>query len=704
MLERKMLKVSDNKFLTEARKNVELEQAGMRLLLVASGVVYTVFLAFMDHLNGGLYHPVITIGCTYVVFSLLIISRTYINPRGVRWRHSVFMACDVALVCVLLYLLGEYGVPFFAVYLWLTVGNGFRYGYRELILCASLSIAGFLVVIKITPFWRGELLFSVTGIILLTVIPMYVSIMLKRLQIEKEKVEHANKEKSRFLANVSHEIRTPLNAVIGFSDLLGKTTDKAKQARIAKNIKAASGSLMALIEGVLDFSRIESGNVLIKEEEFNLYALVHSVGSMFSMQEKPDKVSYITDMDVSLPRCILGDKDRLQQILVNLVGNAVKFTSAGEIRVKVSKADNGEKPEQILFEVIDTGIGISEELQSRIFERFRQADDSVQRQYGGTGLGTAIAKHLVELMGGVIGVDSEEHKGSRFWFQLPLNGSAREESAVPAVEIRRPVCCFITRDMEQAGLFSMASGFESDDRGALVFKDWGALKRSGVKPEECCVVVDCQGMAEHELVDVARDARKAGACLVAFDKEDQRRDLYLRTGFHVAIQSFDYIDNLLLYAAEMLDSCAYTAQSVDISRYQKDGNGLRVLVADDCKLNRHVMKAMLDEFGVVSDFASSGAMTLEKLQTNRYDLLVLDIQMPGMSGFDVIEMYQAANTRENLIPIMVVTGDATAEIQAECNRLGVARFLLKPVDQEMLRNALASLMMPVEEQYSLGIA
>jgi two-component system sensor histidine kinase RpfC len=516
--------------------------------------------------------------------------------------------------------------------------------------------------------------------------------------------EHANKEKSIFLANVSHEIRTPLNAVIGFSGLMGKTTDKAKQVRIAKNIKAASGSLMALIEGVLDFSRIESGNVLIKEEEFNLYALVHSVGSMFSMQEKPDKVSYITDMDVSLPRCILGDKDRLQQILVNLVGNAVKFTSAGEIRVKVSKADNGEKPEQILFEVIDTGIGISEELQSRIFERFRQADDSVQRQYGGTGLGTAIAKHLVELMGGVIGVDSEEHKGSRFWFQLPLNGSVREESALPAVEIRRPVCCFITRDMAQADLFSMASGLESNDKGALVFKDWGALKRSGVKPEECCVVVDCQGMAEHELVDVARDARKAGACLVAFDKENQRRDLYLRTGFHVAIQSFDYIDNLLLYAAEMLDSCAYTAQSVDISRYQKDGNGLRVLVADDCKLNRHVMKAMLDEFGVVSDFASSGAMTLEKLQTNRYDLLVLDIQMPGMSGFDVIEIYQAANTRENLIPIMVVTGDATAEIQAECNRLGVARFLLKPVDQDMLRNALASLMMPVEEQYSLGIA
>jgi two-component system sensor histidine kinase RpfC len=619
-------------------------------------------------------------------------------------RRFLGMTLDIVSVTIIMSYLANYGAPLFSIYLFVTIGNGFRYGVRYLIACTLLSMCCFILLSVTSLFWMNSYPIIITCIVILAVVPAYVAVLLKRLTLEKARAEHANKEKSRFLANVSHEIRTPLNAVIGFSDLLGKTTDRAKQARIAKNIKAASGSLMALIEGVLDFSRIESGNVLIKAEEFNLYALVHSVGSMFSMQEKQDKVRYITDMDVSLPRCIQGDKDRLQQILVNLVGNAVKFTSAGEIRVTVSRVDAGEKPEQILFEVTDTGIGISEELQSRIFERFRQADDSVQRQYGGTGLGTAIAKHLVELMGGVIGVDSEEHKGSRFWFQLPLNASAREASAVPAVEIRRPACCFITRDTAQAGPFSSASGSQLNDREALVFKDWGALKRSSVKPGECCVVVDCQGMAEHELVDVARDARKAGACLVAFDKENQRRDQYLRTGFHVAIQSFDYIDNVLLYAAEMLDSCAYTAQSVDISRYQKNGNGLRVLVADDCKLNRHVMRAMLDEFGVVSDFASSGAMTLEKLQTDTYDLLVLDVQMPGMSGFDVIEKYQAANTSKNLIPIMVVTGDATAEVQDECNRLGVARFLLKPVDQDMLRNALASLMMPVEEQYSPGIA
>ena len=230
--------------LQEASRNVELEQAGMRLLLVVSGVIYTVFLALIGKLEGGFSHPVIVLGSGYTIFSLIIIFQTYLYPEGARWRHTVYMACDVALVCVLLYLLGEYGVPFFAVYLWLTVGNGFRYGYKELNLCAIISLTGFVIVVNVTPFWDEQLLFTIMGIILLSIIPMYVAIMLKRLQEEKEKAEQANREKSRFLANVSHEIRTPLNAVVGFSSVLERETDRKKQAKLACSIRDASASLM----------------------------------------------------------------------------------------------------------------------------------------------------------------------------------------------------------------------------------------------------------------------------------------------------------------------------------------------------------------------------------------------------------------------------------------------------------------------------
>ncbi|MDH3971614.1 MAG: ATP-binding protein, partial [Gammaproteobacteria bacterium] len=488
--------------------------------------------------------------------------------------------------------------------------------------------------------------------------------------------------------------------IVGFSDLLGKTTDEMKQAQIAKNIKAASRSLMALIEGVLDFSRIESGRVQIKNEAFDLYALIHSVSSLFSMQMEQGRVRYITDMDVILSPCIYGDSDRIRQILVNLIGNAAKFTSAGEISLVVRKIDDEERGAQILFEVNDTGIGIPGELQSRIFERFRQADDSVQRQYGGTGLGTAIAKHLVELMGGVIGVESEQGKGSKFWFRLPLHSVADATGAAFTMEAGYPEYCLLTKDTVKVRLFKDVSC----DSSALICQDWQTLKQRDVRFDDCCVIIDCQDLPMDELSVLVNEAHEAGVCLVALDERAGRRMQYLHAGFDLVVDSLERFDNVRMYASQVLNSCSKQLRREDLSRFRKDDKPLMVLVADDSKLNRHVMRAMLDDMGVASEFAASGAAALEKLQSGSYDLLLLDIQMPGMSGFDVIEAYQAANSGGDMAPVMVVTGDATTEVHDECNRLGVSRFMLKPVDQEMLRDAFTSLIKPVEGEYSPGIA
>jgi two-component system sensor histidine kinase RpfC len=350
--------------------------------------------------------------------------------------------------------------------------------------------------------------------------------------------------------------------------------------------------------------------------------------------------------------------------------------------------------------VNDTGIGISSELQSRIFERFRQADDSVQRQYGGTGLGTAIAKHLVELMGGVIGVESEPGQGSKFWFQLPLRSVVDTKDAACVVETEYPECCLLAKDTVNARLFKNATLGNSTQ----VYTDWKMLKESDIQLDNCCVILDCQGMVVDELSALVSDAHEAGVCLVALDERAGRRMQYLHAGFDLVVESLDHFDNIRLYAAQVLNSCSKQLQREDLTRFRKGDKPLMVLVADDSKLNRHVMRAMLDDMGVASEFAASGAVALEKLQSGSYDLLLLDIQMPGMSGFDVIEAYQAANSGGDMTPVMVVTGDATTEIHDECNRLGVARFMLKPVDQEMLREALNSLITPVEGQYSSGIA
>jgi two-component system sensor histidine kinase RpfC len=676
-----------------AQKNVELEQAGMRLLLVLSGVIYTLFLATTEKIAGGLYHPVVILGGCYIGFSLLVIVQTRLYPEGAHWRHTIYMALDVLLVCTLLYFLDGYGVPFFSVYLWLTVGNGFRYGYKELILCALLSLSGFVFVTQVTAFWRDELSFTITGVILLSVIPLYVSIMLKRLQMEKDRAEAANKEKSRFLANISHEIRTPLNAVMGFSGMLGKAVDKSEQDRIVAHINDASRSLMSLVGGVLDFSRIESGHVQLKREKFDLYNLVYSVASMLSIRAEEKGVRFVTDLDVSVPQYALGDAGRLRQVLVNLLGNAIKFTNVGEVRLKVSKQYPGLSAGRIYFEVSDTGIGISKDMQSRVFERFRQADDSVQRKYGGTGLGTAIAKRLVELMGGEIDLESKEFQGSRFWFDIPVAAMSLGVPDKGHRKTRLPDYFIITKTGQNGTGDNAVPGMQAVVAGAAGrYADWSSFNAANINMTGCCLLVDCRELNVADVDMLVQEIGRPDVCLIAYHPDSRLHDTYLRSGFHVVMNSFGHFDNALHYGACILQAGRTTKKTVeDYMQLLAQHNDLRVLVADDCRMNRHVMKDMLAQLGVAPDIAASGEAALEQLQNNEYDIIMLDIQMPGLSGFDVIKEYRKLHPVTGSVPIVVITGDATQEVYDECVQLGVSRFLLKPVDPGKLVHAIAGL-------------
>jgi two-component system sensor histidine kinase RpfC len=489
------------------------------------------------------------------------------------------MMLDIMLVCTLLFFLEEYGVPFFAVYLWLTVGNGFRYGYKELNLCAAISVIGFIAVIGFADFWRDQLLFSITGIIMLSVIPMYVSVMLKRLQMAKDRAETASREKSRFIANISHEIRTPLNAIVGFSSMMNRVDDTAQQRQMAVRIKEASDSLMDLIEGVLDFSRIESGHVNLKPVLTDLRDLLDSIEGMFSLQAESKDIRYSTSVAGMVPSQVICDKQRLRQVLVNLIGNAVKFTDKGRIDVAVSLARSPHGTDQLRFDIVDTGKGIKEEFHAHIFDRFRQADDTAQRQHGGTGLGTAIARNLVELMGGQIGMESHYGFGSRFWFTLPLATPTQEQLA----------------------------------RQAAVKKNRSLLQ----------------------------NAPRA------------------------------------------------TSQ------------GANVLIAEDSDINRHVYSTMFNYLGVRIEFAETGEIALDKLKHSSYDLLIVDMQMPGMSGIDIINKYYEFTPPSQRVPIAMITGDATADIEQNCEQLGVKAFLAKPVTLEKLHD-LASAYVPASRAGSTG--
>jgi two-component system sensor histidine kinase RpfC len=482
---------------------------------------------------------------------------------------------------------------------------------------------------------------------------------------------------------------------MGFSGMLSKADEKLEQDRIVAHINDASKSLMSLVGGVLDFSRIEAGHVQLKREKFDLYNMLYSVASMLSIQAEKKGVRFVTDLDASVPPYALGDAARLRQVLVNLLGNAIKFTNVGEVRLKVSKQYPGLAAGRIYFEVRDTGIGISEDMQSQVFERFRQADDTVQRKYGGTGLGTAIAKRLVELMGGEIGLESKEFQGSRFWFDIPIADMSLGIQGKDHRKTRSPDYFIIAK----AGLTctgkNTVPGMQEVVAGAAgSYTDWQSFKAANINLTGCCLLVDCESLDVADVEALVQEGGRPGVCLIAYHQDPSLHDTYLRSGFHFAMNSFEYFDNALHYAGCIMQAGRVAQKAVeDYTQLLAQHHDLRVLVADDCRMNRHVMKDMLNQLGVAPDIAASGGAALEQLRTNKYDIIMLDIQMPGLSGFDVIKEYRKLHPAAGSVPIVVITGDATQEVYDECVELGVSRFLLKPVDPGKLVQAIAGLVL-----------
>ncbi|WP_169728365.1 ATP-binding protein [Geminicoccus roseus] len=656
-----------------SRPDTEHEQALIRIgfaLLIGFYIILSTML--LDGTTSYLFYG-LGISVVALVLAVLVLVHILVWPGVSVVRRVLGMLIDTGGVNAVMLAGGMTAAPFYPILLWIIFGHGFRYGRPYLFGSAAVSLVLFGLVVLLNPDWRQVPALDVAMILALVVLPAYVSVLLRKLEQAIRRAEAANQAKSRFLAVMSHEFRTPLNAVIGLSDLLRQDEADDDRREMVGTIRTAAGTILGLVDAVLDAAKIEAGRFVVVTKPFDLHALLGVLRGMLEPQAQARGLWLRLVLDPGVPPHLQGDVAALQQVLANLVANALKFTEQGGVTLRVAKAaalPDGRAG--VGFVVEDTGIGIPPELQARIFESFTQAEDTTNRAYGGTGLGLTIAKELVELMGGRLTLASAVGEGARFGFVLPLAPApAPTVASFPlhgtvVVLGRGDLAARARAAVEAAGAAAMAAG---DLASAVRALRLGHGRKLLVLAEplaedlaELAQLVARRIEGSVDLVLVQPPERPVpDAALAALAAPDLERDL-----------------PVLVRAALAPHQALPDGRPAPV----RAAHPARLLVAEDNLTNQQVARRILESAGHQVVVVGSGQEAVDRIAAEAFDLVLMDLNMPGMSGIEALKLLRFVE--DELPPVLALTADVTEATVEECRQVGFAGHAVKPIDAPIL--------------------
>ncbi|WP_210485026.1 ATP-binding protein [Microvirga antarctica] len=628
----------------------------------------------------------------YDLLSLALFLHILYRPGVSVTRRLLAIVLDLGLFSYGVAVGGESTAALYPIYLWVILGNGFRFGVKYLFAACFVAVVGFTYVIAVSDFWHQHLALSTGLLVGLVALPLYVSRLIAKLSETQRQAEAASRAKSLFIASVSHELRTPLNAIIGLGTLLGKTKLDADQGNMARTITTAGQSLLGLINSILDFSRVESGLGRVLVSEFDTYASLDNVRRMLAVQVGDKDVRLNLHITPRTPRYLKGDLHALEGPLINLVGNALKFTSQGFVTIAADAIERPNGTYTLRIEVSDTGIGITPEAQGRIFESFTQADETIVDRFGGTGLGLATSKQLVERAGGTIGVESKPGAGSTFWFEIDF--ALSDTDVVPARTVT-PSYVLLSRDSSvTTQLSALGRKVSAAETMSEAINLLDALAASAAS-NPVVFLLDAGVLSGDRVEALAaafpgRDSDKFAVVLIGTTDDDGLPSSRMRSLCVTRLSR--PLDRFALSRALLIaESRFHASDPLAYDHVPDRGKPLSILVADDNRTNQMVLSKILSLADHEVVLVDDGEAALDALEEHAFDIVLMDVNMPVLNGIDATKLYRFSTLGQRSVPIVALTADASPDTRRRCEEAGMVACIAKPVEAEELLSTISAI-------------